>query len=100
MEQLLFVYGTLKKKDVQKEVIGREINGEDDVLSGYTVSRVKIGNEIYPALVREDRKRVHGTVLKLDEDELGKIDDYETEVYRRVRVTLESGKSAWAYLLA
>ena len=43
--------------------------------------------------------RVPGVVLVLSEPELTATDAYETDAYARVETTLESGRSAWVYVL-
>ena len=95
MEQL-FVFGTLKQPDVQKEVIGRTIEGLSDTLEGYKIATVDIEGETYPN-IKESPGRVDGLVLEVSPEELGKIDEYETEAYQRKRVVLKSGKETWVY---
>jgi gamma-glutamylcyclotransferase (GGCT)/AIG2-like uncharacterized protein YtfP len=41
--------------------------------------------------------RVSGTVLEISEAELSKADQYEPAGYKRISVTLASGKQAWVY---
>ncbi len=42
--------------------------------------------------------RIEGTVFEVSEAELVLADKYEPFNYKRVLVTLESGKSAWIYV--
>ncbi len=93
----LFVYGTLRDKEVQKKVYGRSQSGEPDKLHGYAKSTIVINNNTYPILVENKSGSVDGFVLNINSDELKKIDEYETKAYRRVQVMLESGKRAWVY---
>jgi gamma-glutamylcyclotransferase (GGCT)/AIG2-like uncharacterized protein YtfP len=54
-------------------------------------------------IVRETQSsqdRVAGTLLRVTGAELARADDYEAGDYRRVRVTLASGQSAWLYVAA
>ena len=44
--------------------------------------------------------RVSGVVYLLNESELAATDAYETDAYARVERSLESGRSAWVYVLA
>lgn len=97
--ELLFVYGTLKSKEVQRKVIGREINSSKDALKGYKLTKTMINNEIYPAIIRDDKSKVYGELLKLDIEDLKKIDDYEGNDYDRTKILLESGLTAWVYVL-
>jgi gamma-glutamylcyclotransferase (GGCT)/AIG2-like uncharacterized protein YtfP len=106
---LLFSYGTLQDAEVQVNTFGRRLNGEKDLLHGYEPSLVPIAD----AVVAERLKRTHhdnitatgdewssvqGTALEVSDDELAKADAFEaTFNYRRVEVTLSSGKTAWVY---
>ena len=40
---------------------------------------------------------VAGTVFMIRPDELAILDDYETDAYLRVQITLRSGLVAWVY---
>jgi len=42
--------------------------------------------------------RVPGTVFEVSDDELARADDYEVDAYRRIAVTLASGRDAWVYV--
>ena len=46
----------------------------------------------------DDADRVAGTLFELTQAELNAGDRYEVEAYSRVEVTLESGRTAWAYV--
>ena len=45
----------------------------------------------------DQNDKVKGTVLELTAAELSLADTYEPEDYKRVKVTLGSGKEAWVY---
>ncbi|WP_345803317.1 gamma-glutamylcyclotransferase family protein [Microbacterium sp. AZCO] len=108
-DQLLFSYGTLGHADVQLDTFGRLLEGEDDVLPGYTVDYAEIedhrvvdlsGLAVHP-IVRatgNPRDKVVGKVLHLTIDELDAADEYEVQLYRRVSVVLASGREAWVYV--
>ena len=107
----LFSYGTLRQAEVQNANYGRLLDGEPDVLSGYRLVPMEI---VDPAVVRISGKAVHtiavasgdpgnripGMVFALTEAELAATDAYETDAYKRVEVTLESGRLAWVYVAA
>ena len=42
--------------------------------------------------------RISGTLFQLTAAELARADEYEAGDYRRVRVTLASGRGAWLYV--
>ncbi len=108
-DQLLFSYGTLQHPEVQLDTFGRLIEGAPDVLPGYTVDYADIddhrivdlsGLTTHP-IVRatgNPRDKVVGVALLVTEDELDAADEYEVSLYRRISVTLSSGRVAWAYV--
>ncbi|MFT4220643.1 MAG: gamma-glutamylcyclotransferase family protein [Microbacterium sp.] len=106
---LLFSYGTLRLPHVQLETFGRVVDGEADVLPGYTVDYVDIddprvvsvsGHTVHPILraTGNASDKVVGAALALTEEELDAADEYEVPAYRRVGVTLASGRFAWVYV--
>jgi hypothetical protein len=107
--EALFSYGTLQLDQVQLDTFGRLLDGEDDVLSGFTLDYVEIedprvvevsGADVHPILRETGHAvdKVVGRVLWITEDELDAADEYEVALYRRARVTLASGRPAWVYL--
>lgn len=105
----LFSYGTLQFKQVQLELFGRTLKMEPDVLVGYKKEKIKIKVESVVNLSGEeehviisytgnDSDVIEGVVLSVTQDELEQADDYETDDYKRIKVILQSGKSAWVYV--
>jgi len=97
---LVFSYGTLRHKDVQVAVFGRELTGRADSLPGYARAITETGGVLYynvePSSSLEDA--VTGTLLEITEEELAAADRYEkAREYRRISVTLRSGVQAWTY---
>jgi gamma-glutamylcyclotransferase (GGCT)/AIG2-like uncharacterized protein YtfP len=108
-DQLLFTYGTLQDAEVQLDTFGRLVAGEPDTLPGYTIDYVEIddtrvvdlsGLSVHPVLraTGSPVDRVVGRVLLLTADELDAADEYEVARYRRIAVTLASGRQAWVYV--
>ena len=94
----LFSYGTLQQDDVQLSTFGRRVAGKPDVLEGYERSSITIDGERYFTLTPNRNERVAGVVLEVTDAELEKSDEYEGDFYyKRIVVTLESGKEAWVY---
>jgi len=108
----LFSYGTLQHEEVQLSTFGRKLEGEKDLITGYEPSLVKISD---PALVTklgkthhanisatgDDWSNVQGTVFEVTEAELAMADTFEAQfLYKRVNVTLASGRDAWVYVHA
>jgi AIG2-like family. len=108
-DQLLFTYGTLQHPDVQLDTFGRLLEGEDDVLPGYTIDYAEIedhrvvdlsGLSVHP-IVRATGSpldKIVGKALWVTEDELEASDEYEVTLYRRASVVLASGRAAWVYV--
>lgn len=108
-EQLLFTYGTLQFAEVQLDTFGRIVAGESDVLPGYTIDYAEIedarvvdvsGLSVHPVLRATGNAvdKVVGKVLHVTDDELEAADEYEVSLYRRISVTLASGRIAWVYV--
>lgn len=93
----IFTYGTLQEPEVQIDTIGRTMDGKHDALSGYKKSSITIKNIVYPILIPGNEK-IDGIVYDVTDEELKKLDIFETTIYRRVEVTLESGTKAWVYI--
>jgi len=109
MTEYLFSYGTLQDGEVQLELFGRQLIGHKDVLNGYKTSEIELDEEGFVgfseqgkysiASVSDDENdAIDGTALEVAGDELLVADEYEPEEYKRVSVTLGSGKQAWIYL--
>lgn len=100
MTENLFVYGLLKKPEIQKKIIGKIVEGSEDSIKGYKISQINIENEIFPILIKSNNPRdfVVGLVLEVSDDELKKIDKFEGDDYKRKKIILNSGKESWVYV--
>jgi len=94
----LFVYGTLKEPEIQKEAVGRVMGGVPDSLKGWRKTEIFIEGEDYPVIVPDEKGIVDGLLLEVSPEELKTLDDYEAE-YKRMGVVLESGNKAWVYVV-
>lgn len=106
----LFSYGTLQLPSVQREKYGRLLDGTPDALIGYRISPIDIDD---PDVVRLSGKSRHpiarhsanptdlidGVVYLINEAELEATDAYEVDPYVRVEAILQSGRTAFAYVL-
>ena len=95
--ELLFVYGTLQDPEVQTRIIGRTVSGTPDVLEDFFKSPIAMSDGVYPLVIPRHGAAVEGMVLEVTQEELARMDVYETSAYRRVRVPLRSGREAWVY---
>ena len=105
----LFSYGTLQHEDVQLETFGRKLEGQPDALPGYKLVMITISDEAFVIKSGTANHRsleftgnssdvVEGTILHITQNELEQADAYEPEGYKRVRVQLRSGASAWIFV--
>lgn len=97
MTESLFVYGTLMNPLIQQRVFGRTAPGEADRLVGFRKDLIHLGSGVYPIIRPEAGAVVEGMVIEVTPAELKLIDRYEGPAYRRVRVTLGSGREGWVY---
>lgn len=105
----LFSYGTLRYENVQLTTFGRKLKGQEDSLPGYCLKEVQITD---PDVIAKSGEEVHsiihfsgnlgnkipGMVFKISLDELEEADKYEVADYKRIKVKLLSGISAWVYV--
>jgi gamma-glutamylcyclotransferase (GGCT)/AIG2-like uncharacterized protein YtfP len=105
----LFSYGTLQKQNVQLETFGRFLTGHPDTLVGYKLSMIEIedqavvatsGQTHHPIIkqTNQNNDTIKGVVFEITATELKQADHYEVDSYKRINVTLKSGKSAWVYI--
>ncbi|OXG08442.1 gamma-glutamylcyclotransferase (GGCT)/AIG2-like uncharacterized protein YtfP [Flavobacterium araucananum] len=103
MEQF-FSYGTLRSKEIQMRVLNKILTGTPDHLISYKLKDLKIEEEFgmadyHVAIASENpADSIKGTVFKISNDDLAKIDLFESNAYKRVQVTLKSGIVAWIYI--
>ncbi len=87
----VFVYGTLTHAPVRWLVYGRVGDPEPAVLEGFE----RTGLDLSPAA----GARVEGLLLRVEGEELERLDRYERLGlrYERVRLVLADGREAWVY---
>ncbi|MDT8878199.1 gamma-glutamylcyclotransferase family protein [Halomonas saccharevitans] len=87
----VFVYGTLTHAPIRWLVYGRAGDPDPVVLEGFR----RTGLDLAPA----PTARVEGLLLRVDAEELSRLDRYERLGirYERVRLTLRDGTQAWVY---
>ena len=107
--ETLFSYGTLQDEAVQRNLFGRHLEGTPDALTGFRMDwleerdpgAVATSSIVRHPVVHETgdaADRISGTLFQLTAAELARADEYEAGDYRRVRVTLASGRGAWLYV--
>ncbi len=100
MNEELFIYGTLRLPEIQLLIIGRKVEQIPDILKNYKITNIFIKETEYMALIPAEESEINGAVITVTKDELERVDEYESEEYRRIKVTLESGKVTWVYVKA
>ena len=109
MNEYLFSYGTLQLEKVQIESFGRRLHGTKDSLPGYRLEQLKIidkdvlaksEQQYHPIAVVSNNihDKIEGVVFEITGEELLQADKYEVADYKRISVTLASGKKAWIYV--
>jgi gamma-glutamylcyclotransferase (GGCT)/AIG2-like uncharacterized protein YtfP len=107
----LFSYGTLRKENVQMASFGRLLHGTPDALTGYVCVQIETkdadvvtvsGEKFHPMIIETGNPAdvVRGTLFLISDVELAAADAYEASDYKRVQVTLQSGRCAWVYARA
>jgi hypothetical protein len=107
----LFSYGTLQLEAVQLSTFGRKLEGRSDKMPGFAMTMLKIedpdvvatsGKTHHPVVSYSGNPAdtVNGTVFAITPEELAHADAYEVSDYKRERVELASGISAWVYIAA
>jgi hypothetical protein len=96
----VFAYGTLRDPNVQQKVIGKKIAGTPDRLEGCIKSHFEHGDrKTHPVILCPiEGHGVDGLTLAVTPEDLQKMDTYQSDIYRRQKVTLKSGVSAWTYV--
>jgi gamma-glutamylcyclotransferase (GGCT)/AIG2-like uncharacterized protein YtfP len=105
----LFSYGTLRYETVQLANFGRKLEGNKDRLPGFQLSMLEItdpdviatsGEAFHPIIsyTGNSANCVDGMVFDISEEELRRADSYEVSDYKRIKVKLSSGISAWVYV--
>ena len=109
MKENIFSYGTLQKEKVQMELFGKVLQSSADILCGYKVATIEIKDQLFLSKGEDKFQQtllatsnsndiIKGTVLEITVEELLQADKYEPDNYKRIKVTLQSGKEAWIYV--
>ena len=94
---LIFVYGTLMKEKTREMVLGHNVPAESDVLDDFEVVPHSVFL-IYPTIQKAKGKGTDGYVFEVEEDEIPRLDMYESGLYKKIEVVLQSGTVALTYI--
>ena len=97
MDHTLFVYGSLMNDGTRRIVMQKDVKTGNDILNNY---KRTLHSEflIYPTIEKSDGDFVVGKTFNVTDEDLERLDRYETDHYKRITVTLESGKEAISYM--
>ena len=89
----LFVYGTLMFPEIIGSLLGRVPESRPAIARGFEVRRIH--GVSYPGMVAVEGGSAHGLLLDdLDDHELGVLDEYEDDFYRRVGLVVHDDGGA------
>ncbi len=95
----MFVYGSLRRGySNEREMAGAQLELPETSLFGY---RRVLYDSGYPAIHPHPGSRVRGEAYLVDEAHLARLDAFEgcPEWYERALVRLETGETAFAYVI-
>ena len=99
METLVFVYGSLTEPSLRLVVLGRDVVTERDTLKGYEKT-LHTFFKVYPTIKKQPNSFVSCQTFSVTDEELERLDRYETKEYEKIQVKLDSGRDALTYIEA
>ena len=93
----IFVYGSLCDEHTRKIILGREVPNKSDKLRGFAKENHSV-LKVYPTIKKHLGASVDGLVLDVGDYDFNILDRYETTLYKKIKVNLESGENALAYI--
>jgi len=92
----IFVYGTLLDDTVRGRVLGKDIKGKSDTLEDYMLDTHSVLTS-YPTIVKRNKEVVNGMYFDVNEEDIKKLDRYESEYYKKIEIKLKSGTKSLVY---
>ena len=93
----IFVYGSLRATPTRSAILGRKIKTTKGVLNDYKLTNHSYF-KVYPTIKKEVGEMVTGEIFEVTDEDLIKLDHYETNNYRRIKVKLASGDNVITYI--
>ena len=92
----IFVYGTLLDDTVRGRVLGKDVKGTEDVLEDYIIDTHSVLTS-YPTIIPLDKGYVNGMYFDVNEEDIKKLDRYESQYYKKIDIKLKSGTKSLVY---
>ena len=97
----IFSYGTLWKKEVQRQVFDTTfiVFDNEDYVNGWGIIDIKINGTYYKMAVEEtDGTMLMGAIVNVPDSYIDDIDQYEGEQYMRITVNTVGGRECQMYV--
>jgi len=97
----IFCYGTLQEPHVQLELIGRTVEGPIDSIEDNVAVRDYVDPTdgiAYPRIIPYPNGCLYGRVLTFYSEEVVVLDQYETDMYKRVYMSTKGGEVVQVYV--
>jgi gamma-glutamylcyclotransferase (GGCT)/AIG2-like uncharacterized protein YtfP len=100
MTQYIFVYGTLRLENIRRELLGHETLSTPGRLKGFSMDAILLDNIEYPIIWKNTASTevIEGEYFEVNENDLKKLDVYESSAYKRILAELENHLFAWVYI--
>ncbi len=94
----LFTYGSLMDNNRRFEVLGRNIEGKKDILDNWKLTKHSVFYDSYPAIIPQNGEFVKGIVFDVNNNDLIKLDRYETILYKKIKVLTKNNIECLVYI--
>tara|TARA_R110000765_G_scaffold349099_1_gene439230 strand:- start:19 stop:327 length:309 start_codon:yes stop_codon:yes gene_type:complete len=94
----IFTYGSLMDHRVRFNVLGYSINGINDILDNYMLTDHSVFKTAYPAIIPQNNSKVNGLVFEVKEDDIIKLDRYESDLYKKIKIKTRNNIECLVYI--
>ncbi len=100
MSNLVFLYHTLKRPEIQREVLGHdaEVVASPFTIHNYSQVTHKLPDSSYPTLVHAPRAQVTGEIISVSDGDLKRLMVWESD-YHLIHVAAYKGRAVVAFIL-
>lgn len=99
MKCYVFAYGTLLDAQIRYEILGYQTTLTASTITGFRLKEIILHGVGYPIIVedKQNKESIQGGYFEIDQNDLVKIDVYESSAYRRKRISTADGAKTWVY---